>query len=279
MVRIRPFTSDDIDFAVAHTVREGWASGRVFLEVLLDIDPEGCFIAELEGQRVGLVTTARLSSSGWVGNLIVDSAHRRQGIGRRLMEQAIGVLEAGGTETLRLDADPPGVRLYESLGFVAECESLRFSHQVPAEDRRDLAPPMSAADLEAVVALDAAAFGDRRARLVELLCQRAESALVVRRGERVSGFLLMQATTRGARIGPCAAEDVDAARDLLVSALARSQGRVLTTGVLAGNRQGHALLSSLGFGPTPSCIRMVRGPRQAVGDPGLYFAIAGGAIG
>ena len=56
---IRQFCDWDIDFAVAQTIREGWDNTVSTFRVCLSHDPEGCFIAETDGQRVGMITTTR----------------------------------------------------------------------------------------------------------------------------------------------------------------------------------------------------------------------------
>lgn len=54
-------------------------------------------------------------------DVAVLPAHQRQGIGRTLMEQVLGAIDAAAVSEqpyVTLMADAPGVRLYESLGFV-----------------------------------------------------------------------------------------------------------------------------------------------------------------
>ncbi|GAG04011.1 unnamed protein product [marine sediment metagenome] len=48
-LKIRELGDADIDFAVAQTAREGWDNTVSTLRVSLSHDPEGCFIAEIDG--------------------------------------------------------------------------------------------------------------------------------------------------------------------------------------------------------------------------------------
>jgi len=67
MTFIRPMTNDDLDFAVDQTLREGGATGRHMFEIYLAHDPDGCFIAEDFGQRVGMEPTNLGSRIGpWI---------------------------------------------------------------------------------------------------------------------------------------------------------------------------------------------------------------------
>jgi GNAT superfamily N-acetyltransferase len=278
-LKLKPFSSGDVDFAVQQASREGWATGRPFFQLHLEHDPAGAFVFWLDDRRVGLVTATGYEATGWVGNLIVEPEFRSRGIGRRLMERAIEHLEAAGLTTLNLDADPPGVPLYQSLSFVEESNSLRYkwAGSGGSEDARveQLAP----ADLPEMLRLDRESFGDRRDGLLPIIMKQAESALGVRENGRLTGFIVTTDSTTGIRIGPCAAEHLDAAEALLTTIMHRHSDRVLTLGITEENSRGAELLESLGFEATAPCLRMVRGRATAAGDASCYFSIAGGDIG
>ena len=52
---IRPSTEADIPWALAQTDREGWDASREAFLVHLRHDPDGCFLAEANGRRIGMV--------------------------------------------------------------------------------------------------------------------------------------------------------------------------------------------------------------------------------
>lgn len=60
-----------------------------------------------------------LGREGLVHSVYVDPAHRRQGVGRRLVETLIGWAPGAGIVRLVLHTTPAGRPLYESLGFFA----------------------------------------------------------------------------------------------------------------------------------------------------------------
>jgi predicted N-acetyltransferase YhbS len=270
----------DLDFAVAQTAREGWASARSMFENHLAHDPDGCFVAEEAGRQVGMVTTTRYRHGAWIGNLIVEPASRSRGIGRALMRRGLDRLEGSGVATVRLDGDPPGIPLYRDLGFVDEWESLRFAGVATPGPGSGNVAALDSGDLESVAALDAEAFGDDRRRWLRLQLRHARSAFVLRQGGTVTGYLLVGPSDRGLRIGPWVARDATAAVRLLRAARRTSEpGQPLTLGVPAPNGAARELLLASGFEPTPSSLRMIRGPRAAGGRPELVFAIGGGAVG
>lgn len=280
MTFIRPMTNDDLEFAVAQTLREGWATGRHMFEIYLAHDPDGCFIAENIGNRVGMVTTTRYRRSAWIGNLIVVPEARSHGIGRILMRHGLDHLEKTGISTVRLDGDPPGIPLYRSLGFVDEWQSLRFKGISSNGAVPKSVTPIESAHLDAIGALDDACFGDCRQTLLHLQLQHALYSFVVKRAGAVMGYLFMESTNLGLRIGPWVARDSGDAQNLLAAArCAAGPGWMLTLGVPAPNTEALDLLSASGFEAIPSCRRMIRGPRAAEGRLNRIFAIAGGAVG
>jgi ribosomal protein S18 acetylase RimI-like enzyme len=279
VVTIKPFTVDDLGFAAGLTGREGWASGRRDFELYLEHDPEGCFTAWDDDLRIGMLTTAAYPASGWMGNLIVVPEARSRGVGRALMVHGLARLEAVGVRTVRLDGDPPGIPLYRSLGFVDEWESLRFKAVGIGGGLPAGVEPLRARDLDTVAALDLAGFGDDRGRMLRLLLERAEGAFAVRRGGAVAGYLMLLRSDLGLRIGPCVAADAATAAALLRGALSAGAGEAITVGVPAPNPAARSLLERLGFAPTLSSRRMVRGPLAAAGRIEQVFAIANGAVG
>lgn len=81
------------------------------------------FVWEEDGRVIGNVTVNRPSaySDRWqISNVAVMDTHRRRGIGRQLVEAAVGLAERQGGRTAYLfvrDDNEPALRLYRSLGF------------------------------------------------------------------------------------------------------------------------------------------------------------------
>jgi GNAT superfamily N-acetyltransferase len=82
-------------------------------------------VAEDDGAAVGHVWFALRESDGrplvWVYDLEVDEAHRGRGHGRRIMELVEDAARALGTDRIELNVfagNEPGLRLYQSLGYV-----------------------------------------------------------------------------------------------------------------------------------------------------------------
>ena len=83
------------------------------------------WLAEIEGRLVGALPGRQMRSSdgalqGGVDNLLVDERHRRQGIGRRLMEAAERFYRGQGLYGMQLALSAENATacaLYDSMGY------------------------------------------------------------------------------------------------------------------------------------------------------------------
>ena len=122
---------------------EGWlitdndwrdqADERRYLRAVRRSPHAAVFVAETPAGVVGRLSLARDShpASRHVADvgLMVAAGHRRRGIGRALLEQAVEWAKETGIEKLELHVFPynePAIRLYEEFGF--EREGLRRAH-------------------------------------------------------------------------------------------------------------------------------------------------------
>lgn len=274
----RGFTAADLDDAVAAASREGWTASRVWFAAIVAHDPDLCFVAESPEGTIGMVTATCFGESGWVGNLIVDPACRRRGLGEELMRRAIAALEERGIRTLRLDADPPGINIYRRLGFADEQLSRRFRlDSEPPSGSTACLPPLES--VSRIAALDRRVFGDDRSRLLSLVLPHAASSAVLGESDDARGFVLAIPAGDGVTLGPCVAEDANGAAALLRACLRRRVGGPVTAGCLESNPQAADLFLDLGFRETAPSVRMVRGDGAATAGTTDAFAMAHGAVG
>jgi GNAT superfamily N-acetyltransferase len=278
-MNIRCLLERDIDFALSQSSREGWDTTRESFEIHLLHDPGGGFVAEIGGLPVGMVSTTRYQRTGWMGELIVAPDHRRRGIGTALMERGIRCLEEQGVHTIRLEADPAGVPIYRKLGFADEYGSPRFRLQNVPGVTPGAADGGGPQELNEIAELDARIFGDDRLRLLREFFGRARAVYThANRGE-LTGYLMVQRSTSGARLGPWVATQSGVAEELLGKALSEIGSETVIVALPGVNADGVELLEHFGFDETPASSRMVRGPRIAQGSPDKVYAVATGAFG
>src|SRR5919112_846030 len=103
MVDLRPMTAADLADGMRLKAEAGWNQVEADWRRFLALGGEGCFVAERDGRVVGSVTTCQFGSIGWVAMLLVEKAHRGEGIGRGLLLRALEHLEGRGARSVRLD--------------------------------------------------------------------------------------------------------------------------------------------------------------------------------
>jgi RimJ/RimL family protein N-acetyltransferase len=105
----------------------GAGDERRYLRSLRRSADAAVFVAEVPEGIVGRLSVGRdpHPASAHVADLglMVAKGHRRQGIGRALLEQAVEWARGAGVSKLELHVFPhnePGIRLYEAFGFRRE---------------------------------------------------------------------------------------------------------------------------------------------------------------
>ncbi len=115
---IRRLTTSDLDGALGLSAGAGWNQRLADWRMLLQLAPAGSFAAVADDRIVGTAIGIDYGTFGWIAMMLVDPAWRGQGIGGRLLEEALGAVPR--EIPIRLDATPLGRSLYERYGFQDE---------------------------------------------------------------------------------------------------------------------------------------------------------------
>lgn len=94
-------------------------------------DPAGVFVAEVDGQIAGYITTFsdREASIGLIPNLALDAAYRGQGIGRHLIQHALDHFRSQGLSHAKIETltqNEVGKQLYPSFGFKEVAQQIHY---------------------------------------------------------------------------------------------------------------------------------------------------------
>jgi GNAT superfamily N-acetyltransferase len=81
-----------------------------------DIDLDRSLVAVQDGTPVGVTMLGVRGDRGWIGGLGVLPAHRRNGVGRALMEEVLKAAPPSMSLEV-IEQNEPALRLYETLGF------------------------------------------------------------------------------------------------------------------------------------------------------------------
>ena len=275
-VQVRRLTPADVLWAIALTDTEEWGYTVADFDRLRYLEPEGLFVAESGGERVGITAAITYGKLAYIGAVIVDARWRGKGVGEALMDACLDFCDERGVESARLNAYLNVIPFYEKLGFRSEFENHRYAGR--HEGR--VAPgvrPMRSDDLAAVAELDAPYFGADRTRLLARLFQEfPSSSLVVDDGGDVVAYGFGNTGAASCEIGPFVAprERAIEAENLLHAMFAAAETPCAFS-LPAVNETGIAATKRAGFRETLRTMRMYRGSPAHGGDPKGVFALAG----
>jgi len=279
-LHIRQMTPADIPFGMEIKTAAGWNQVESDWRAFLSYNPDGCFIAEWDGQRVGTTTTTIHDGKvAWIGMVLVHPGFRRLGIGKALLKHCIAWLQQRGVPCIKLDATPAGKTVYVPLGFRDEYELERVETVAKAEGGIQAA----ACDVEAILALDSEAFGVQRQPVLQrLLGEHPDLCWTVRPPSSVlrppDGFLLARPGANAWHLGPWVARSAETAETLLRACLARLAGQRIFADVPV-NHPARQIVARYGFITQRPLTRMWLGCNDWPGNPALTYAVADPAKG
>jgi GNAT superfamily N-acetyltransferase len=252
-------TDADIPFGMRLKSANGWNQTEADWRRYLALQPDGCFVATLDGQPVGTTTTCVFGPVAWIAMVLVDAGCRRQGVGTALMHHALEFLERRGVRSVRLQATPLGQPLYEKLGFARDYQLHRYEGVLPPAKAVPEVLPLGAEDAEKVFLLDrSVTCSDRRKLLLELISEFPQSARVVLQAGRIEGFLAARPGGRALQIGPCLATGT-AGRLLLQHARHQYAGTRAFIDIPVANELAIAWAEESGLSLQRPLLRMYKG--------------------
>lgn len=248
-LQITAMQPGDLVFAAECTDMEGWVSENYAqFEIFYQHDPQGCFIARLEGNPAGICVATSYTQNGFIGELIVKEEYRQCGIGQALLKHAVAYLQKSGASTVYLDGVVAAIPLYERNGFRKICRSSRFSGHLSGKLSASVRP-MLAGDLPEVCHLDRQAFGDDRSFFLSSRLEHfSDLCKVLVEEGRIRGYICGRSGEGYVAGGPwvIANENIDP-MPLLESLVCEARESILSIGVLESNTRAIALVRSLGL--------------------------------
>lgn len=269
---IRLMTCDDIEFGMRLKTAAGWNQTEADWRRLIDFSPNGVFVAEVDGTPVGTLCNTVSDGIGWIGMVLVDEAHRRQGVATRLVEHSLETLQRTGTETARLDATPLGKGLYERLGFSVDYELLRYEGiPAPSTPHPNVAQASAPSDFEQIYELDVRVKRTNRRGLLERFFQECPDQVWVYQEEgRIAGYVAVRQGTRAWQIGPCMALHAGAGQALFETMFHRFSDSPIFIDLLADNQDTVDCVTAAGLTSQRPLTRMTRGPACEEDRAGMW---------
>jgi GNAT superfamily N-acetyltransferase len=279
MITIRLMGTLDISFGMRLKSQAQWNQVEADWRRFLEMQPDGCFVAELDGTPAGTTVTCVFGDVAWLAMVLVDERVRGRGVGTALLRHAIAFLDRRGVRTVRLDATALGQPLYERLGFTAEYPLARYAGILgepvaPAAQSPATTTRAAPEDLPRMVALDREVTGaDREQLLARLFADNPTTSWVAARTGKLEGYLMARPGTSAEQIGPCIASP-HASTALVVAAAASCAGQRVHLDVPSRHEGAVRLAQTLGLTVERTFVRMRRGP--AVVEDTTRFVLSSG---
>jgi GNAT superfamily N-acetyltransferase len=276
---LRLLRASDISAATQLSAQAAWNQTADDWRMLLELAPEGCLAIEVDGE---LAATTTLLCYGrrlaWIGMVLTKLQYRGRGLAKRLLAQALALADRMEIETVKLDATDQGKPIYGKLGFRPEQSVERWSRPGsarpgPSKPGPAAMPILSSAALppEEWGEVDSRAYGADRSQLLQHLARRNPPCSFAR------SYLLMREGRQTAYLGPCVCSAPEIAQALIERAV-QNADCAWSWDLLPNNASAIALARDLGFAPSRTLLRMVRG-EPLRGEEETIYAIAGFELG
>jgi GNAT superfamily N-acetyltransferase len=269
-ITIRQMHLTDVPFGMQLVQQAGWNQLDADWHRALALHPEGCFLAVQAGaaagapgagKPVGTATTCIFGQVAWIAMVLVDASARNQGIGKKLMEHAIGHLDDLGIETLRLDATVFGKGLYEKLGFQEEYEVVRMKGVAKMPDRVDEEAMSWTKDTPAapILGLDLHISATHREAFLHSLI--SSNACYYSMLEDGLAYACSRKGRNAVQLGPIIASTPEAGRQISDAMLRHFNGMPVFVDIPAPNKAALRWAGSNGLEEQRRFIRMYRGKK------------------
>ena len=267
-------TIDDLGLGLGLTQQAGWNQTEADWRRFIELEPEGCFVGELNGRSVGTTTTCVFRKTAWIAMVLVEVNARGNGVGTTLLKHSIEHLKSRQVRTIRLDATSLGRPIYEKLGFVPDYGLARFEGVAPRGKKSSAvveAGPGMFADL---IEFDRRMTGRERVKMLGRLFEEfPENIRIVRRADEMEGFITMRPGANAVQIGPCTATP-DAGSVLLCDGFNRCAGETVFVDIPLDNTEAVKVAESNGLTIQRSFTRMSWG-RKAIDNAEASWASSG----
>ena len=256
-VTVRRMNHEDMGLAVAWAAHEGWNPGLHDADCFYAADPNGFFMAEVNGDPVGCISAVAYDENfGFMGFYIVRNELRHHGIGLKLWDAAIDYL---GERTIGGDGVIAMLEKYEQCGFRIAHRNARYegvgesSASTPLVALGDI--PRS--ELERY---DRRFFPAARSAFLESWLGRPGSygrAVLV--DGQLTGYGVIRPCHTGFKIAPLFADSPEIAEKLFTSLAALAEGKPVFLDIPVCNGAARELVERHGMSMVFETARIYRG--------------------
>lgn len=253
---VRTMTRQEVRVAVGWAEQEGWNPGIYDAEAFYAADPDGFFVAELDGKPIGSISVVNYSETfAFAGLYILKPEYRNRGYGSRLF--AAGTAHAGdrnigGDGVLTMQE-----KYRTRSGFSLAYRNIRFEGTGGGNEPEGLVDT-AAVPFDRLAAYDARHFPAPRPRfLEEWIRQEGTRGRAVLGGDgEVAGYGIIRRCRRGHKIGPLFADTPGVAEDIFLALSAPAAGEPVYLDAPEPNAAAVALARRHGMVPVFETARI-----------------------
>lgn len=250
----------DVDYAKSLTDIEQWGHQESDFKRLVEMDPQGCFVAWDGDERVGIATTISYGEYAFLGNIIVEKQRRGGSIGPRLMKHAVDYLDRKGMKTIELDGVLSAVAMYRRMGFRDKYYSLRLARKPQSQYHALAALSRCPEPLPTLADFDYQETGIRRQALISSIAGQFPETTFCFSAPRLEAYGVVRERSHGAfAVGPLVAHDPGACSKIVREIVAVFGDKQLTIGVPEVNKAAVRIMLHHDFHYGAPSMRMYRG--------------------
>lgn len=267
---IRRMDQEDLAIAIAWAGQEGWNPGIHDGACFYACDPEGFWIAEVDGEPVALLSSVRYAARlGFLGFYLVRPDCRGMGVGRVVWRQGMDSLEGC---TVGLNTAASCEAKYQKMGFQTAHHVIRYRGGAGGVLQADpYLLPLTDIPFDRVVAFDTTFFfSSREAFLASWITRPGVIALGILQDGHLAGYGVLRQAWDGFRIGPLFALNPSHAHRLYTALKAYGGEGPVYMDIPDANPNAMELAESFGMEPVKKTVRMYSGDPPSLPLSGIY---------
>lgn len=223
-ITVRNMTREEVSLAMEWAAAEGWNPGLHDAECFYTADPQGFFLAELDGRPAGCLSAVAYDERfGFAGLYMVLPPFRGRGIGHELVRTASAY---AGSRSMGNDAVVAQQETYRQLGFRLAYRNIRYRGLASLQTANET----GIIDLQRIpfrdlVVYDRGMFpAERPVFLQHWINQPEGTALGYEDNGKLTGYGVIRKCRQGYKIGPLFADREDIAEKLFRALTGRIPG-------------------------------------------------------
>ena len=218
---VNKISKEQMPFLTQMAKEQGWNPGLDDAEAFYAADPDGFFIAELEGEPIGCISAVSYSDDfGFVGFYVMKKGFEGNYFGSQLALKAMRYLYS---KNIGLDGVIERIDNYTRLGFKFAYPNARYEFTVPdVLEHTSCSKIRSYSDdlFHAVSQYDTECFPADRSKFLKVWLNAPNSqAKVIIDNGRVRGYSVVRKCDSGYKIGPLFADGMLQADNLFLETI------------------------------------------------------------